>query len=590
MLMSLFIAASVQATQPDFTRDIAPMLERCCVSCHTKGGPGAYPFTTAGEVKRVARTALVVLESRTMPPWAPVEGVMRVAPKPTAAEIEAFRAWVDAGTPVAQESQALQIPARSSGAPVVASWRIAEGWTIDAEERRVMRSFQQPVGRRDAGAGASADTAARMLVGGWRARFDTPALVSTMLLTSGDAALAQRLDESDASIGFKLTGDLATMPAGALAGVGVDGVFALPAGFALEMRTDDALVAECHADGRGKREAASCTLEALAPVLTAAPAPRIVRPLIVSAQGSARATTDAARTAFEMPPLAAPLDLAAIVLRPGPDAVRVALEAIAPDGNITVLARVERYDIHIDRPYTVDPVHHLARGTRLRLTVDALNEILATRATPQAVLLVSAALNGEIGTSDTKNPQVDATTTTAPAPMGALTRAWIDQSVIVANTGLRATNPVPSAVFRETMGYDAEPRTGPSDAAGMTWFEAIALANELSRRDGLRPAYKLEFAQFDGSRLIGAVVSGIDANGWRLPTDAQWTITAKDAPAQRNGAIWNWVFDESTDATRVLRGGSWADPVSARGIDARSSVAPSTRMELFGARFVRVAP
>ena len=34
-----------------------------------------------------------------------------------------------------------------------------------------MRSFQQPVGRRDAGAGA--DTAARMLVGGWRARFDT---------------------------------------------------------------------------------------------------------------------------------------------------------------------------------------------------------------------------------------------------------------------------------------------------------------------------------------------------------------------------------------------------------------------------------
>lgn len=86
------------------------------------------------------------------------------------------------------------------------------------------------------------------------------------------------------------------------------------------------------------------------------------------------------------------------------------------------------------------------------------------------------------------------------------------------------------------------------------------------------------------------MVSGIDANGWRLPTDAQWTITAKDAPAQRNGAIWNWVFDENTDATRVLRGGSWADPVSARGIDARSSVAPSTRMELFGARFVRVAP
>jgi formylglycine-generating enzyme required for sulfatase activity len=101
----------------------------------------------------------------------------------------------------------------------------------------------------------------------------------------------------------------------------------------------------------------------------------------------------------------------------------------------------------------------------------------------------------------------------------------------------------------------------------------------------MQPAYRVEFAQRDGKRLVGCVVSPTDGDGWRLPDERAWETTFDARPAIR-GEIWNWTSTQD-GAARVVRGGCWADNAGTQGKSARSSLPPATRSELFGARFVR---
>jgi len=560
------------------------MVSRCCLECHGVGGPGAYPLETAAQVRRVARTMLAVVEGESMPPWSPVEGVARSPERPSDVEIARLRAWIEAGAPIDDATKDVAIaPVVRNEANVVGQWRVGDGWTVGATESRVMRSFQlQPNLEQD------------LVLGGWRMRPDAPGLVSMTLVASGDAALARALDERDASVGFRFTGDLGTRPAASLAGVGVAGRFMLPRGFAMRVPRGEALAFEMHADGRGRSESGGCMVEALAPMPGEDAAPlRVVEPLVVGAQGAARQQTDGARIAFTMPPLEQALDLAAITVRPGPYGAKVLLTAQAPmrEGATRVLLRIDRYDVHLDRTYLVDPPVRLPRGTVLALESSAENETLALRSTPQAVLLVAAlAADRASATVDAAPESEKDTTTVGPsAAIGRLTHGFLaaDATFVESSRGLLATMLVPSDVFAEAMGYEPEPRTGKTDSAGMSWFEAVELANRLSERAGLRTAYRIEFPQRDGKRLVGGVVTRTDGDGWRLPDGDEWAATF-DVRDGICGALWNWTFDREGDS-RVVRGGCWADNPGTQGKSARSAIPPATRNELFGARFVRDA-
>jgi|GEM_PF-3154005 len=91
-----------------------------------------------------------------------------------------------------------------------------------------------------------------------------------------------------------------------------------------------------------------------------------------------------------------------------------------------------------------------------------------------------------------------------------------------------AKTPVTRAEFDAVMGYVPE-RTMMTDTAALpltrvTWLEAIAFCNKLSTTQGLAPAYRVRGRQ---------VRAEVNADGWRLPTLAEWThftVTEKRAP------------------------------------------------------------
>jgi len=114
------MCANLAAESPTFYRDVAPILERHCQSCHRPGEIAPFSLVTFADTKPWAMEILRAIATRKMPPWFadPCCGHFANDASLSNHEIEKVSAWVKAGAP----------PGNEKGVPSPPHW--TDGWNI----------------------------------------------------------------------------------------------------------------------------------------------------------------------------------------------------------------------------------------------------------------------------------------------------------------------------------------------------------------------------------------------------------------------------------------------------------------------------
>lgn len=198
-------------------------------------------------------------------------------------------------------------------------------------------------------------------------------------------------------------------------------------------------------------------------------------------------------------------------------------------------------------------------------------------------------------------------------------RSW---AVGVASFRMSAV-PVTQSLYAEVTGRRPSAARGDRlPVEGVSWWDAVRFCNALSRCEGLTPAYP----RCDED--AGAVEWDARADGYRLPTEAEWehacragTTGPRHGPLDEVawyrgnsgerihavggkrpnawglydmlGNVWDWCWDlydpDVYGTYRVLRGGGWSDEHWSCRASVRRRSHPTFRIDDVGFRVARSA-
>ncbi|HLO97657.1 MAG TPA: hypothetical protein VK171_03590 [Fimbriimonas sp.] len=130
---SIFVGAAITASpapNPTFSKDVAPILYKRCVSCHSDSRIAPFSLVGYENARRYAKTIVSVTQSNFMPPWKAKAGYgeFKDPQALTQSEKQILRKWAETG---AQMGEIDQIPEPPK---VVPGWRLGQPSLIVQQE------------------------------------------------------------------------------------------------------------------------------------------------------------------------------------------------------------------------------------------------------------------------------------------------------------------------------------------------------------------------------------------------------------------------------------------------------------------------
>src|SRR5262245_65148504 len=101
LLVASPAVAADAPSAPTFTKDVAPIMMRSCVSCHRPGQVAPFSLLTYEDARPWARSIKNRVSRREMPPWNldPTVGIKEILDDPSLSEheLQTIVKWVDTG-------------------------------------------------------------------------------------------------------------------------------------------------------------------------------------------------------------------------------------------------------------------------------------------------------------------------------------------------------------------------------------------------------------------------------------------------------------------------------------------------------------
>jgi len=231
-----------------FYRDVLPILQNRCQSCHRPNGAAPFPLMTYEEAAAWAPLIKPYVQTRRMPPWKaePVAEYLNER-RLSEAEIATLVRWVEEGCPEGDPKDAP--PAK----PFASSWMLGEPdlvlepdreFRLEATGRDVYRHFVFPTNFPE----DKFVTAIEVIPG-------NPRVVHHVIAFLDTSGRAKQLDGRDGQPGYEAFGGPGFIPAGGLGGWAPGNIpIPLPDGIAYRLPKGAAIVIQVHYHKSGKPE------------------------------------------------------------------------------------------------------------------------------------------------------------------------------------------------------------------------------------------------------------------------------------------------------------------------------------------------